>query len=294
MTRAAGEAAAVAAMVAATLLWGATFVIIRDTVTALPPVPLVALRFGVAGGLLALVLAARRRWPRRREWLGGTLSGLAMLGGFVLQAEGLRTTAAGTSAFLTCAGTLLAAFWAWALLGQRPGRTLLGGLALAALGAALLTLRRGLAPGGGELLTLLGAALFALQIVAVARFAPGADVPALAAVQALVVAAALAPFARGAGGALAHLAPADRLRFAYLAVAGSTIAPLLQVQAQRTLPPGRTGLLFALEPVFAALFAVTLGGERFAPRWWLGVALILAAVVWVESRVGRAAEPAPA
>jgi drug/metabolite transporter (DMT)-like permease len=43
------------------------------------------------------------------------------------------------------------------------------------------------------------------------------------------------------------------------------------------------GLLFALEPVFALLFAVTLGAERFEPRWWLGAGLILGAVVMVES-----------
>jgi len=58
---------------------------------------------------------------------------------------------------------------------------------------------------------------------------------------------------------------------------------LLQVYAQRTLPAGRMGLLFALEPVFALLFAVTLGAERFEPRWWLGAGLILGAVVMVES-----------
>ena len=73
-------------------------------------------------------------------------------------------------------------------------------------------------------------------------------------------------------------------RFAYLVLAGSTVAPLLQVLAQRVLPPGRIGLLFALEPVFALLFALTLGGEQFIARWWLGAALILAAVVLVEWR----------
>ena len=67
-------------------------------------------------------------------------------------------------------------------------------------------------------------------------------------------------------------------------VAGSTLAPLLQVFAQRTLAAGRIGLLFALEPVFALVFALTLGGERFDIRWWAGAALILLAVALVEWR----------
>ena len=94
------------------------------------------------------------------------------------------------------------------------------------------------------------------------------------------VPAALAAFAAPGGGAW---------RLAYLALAGTVLAPLLQVTAQRTLPTGRVALLFALEPVFALIFAVAFGGERFLARWWAGATLILAAVVIAEWR--SAAEP---
>jgi drug/metabolite transporter (DMT)-like permease len=271
-------------MVAATLLWGGTFVAIRDSVAAVPPATLVAWRFAAAGVLFTLVLLVRRRRPSRHDVAGGLLSGLLMVGGFYFQAVGLRTTAAGTSAFLTCAGTLLAAFWAWPLLRQRPGTRLVAGIALAMLGAGLLSLRAGLVLGAGELWTLAGAALFALQIVAVARYAAGADPVALVCVQSFTAAAILLPFAGSPSAAAALFVGDDRWRFAYLALAGSTLAPLLQVYAQRTLSAGRVGLLFALEPVFALLFALTLGGEHFDLRWWLGAALILTAVLIVESR----------
>jgi drug/metabolite transporter (DMT)-like permease len=286
----AAERRALAAMVAATLLWGGTFVAIRDAVAAVPPATLVAWRFAAAGLLFALVLLVRRRRPARHDVAGGVLSGLLMVGGFYLQARGLRSTAAGTSAFLTCGGTLLAAFWAWPLLRQRPGGRLVAGIALAMAGAALLSLRAGFALGTGEMLTLVGAALFALQIVAVARFAAAADPVALVCVQSFTAAAVLLPFAGSPLAAAGLFVGADRWRFVYLAVAGSTLAPLLQVVAQRTLPAGRVGLLFALEPVFALLFALTLGGERFGAHWWAGAALILAAVVLVE---WRPEDPAP-
>jgi drug/metabolite transporter (DMT)-like permease len=84
----------------------------------------------------------------------------------------------------------------------------------------------------------------------------------------------------------ARLAYPDRRR--------RVVAPLLQVHAQRTLPPGRIGLLFALEPVFALAFALALGGERFVARWWAGAALILFSVVWVEwSEARRSAATIP-
>ncbi len=284
MTARAAERRALAAMVAATLLWGGTFVAIRDSVARIPPATLVAWRFVAAGVLFALVLALRRKRPSRHDVAGGLLSGVLMVGGFYFQAVGMRTAAAGTSAFLTCAGTLLAAFLAWPLLGQRPGRRLVAGVALALVGAALLSLRAGFALGAGEAWTLAGAALFALQVVAVARYAAAADPVALVCVQSFAAAAILLPFAQPPAAAASLLAGDDRWRFGYLVVAGSTLAPLLQVHAQRALSAGRVGLLFALEPVFALLFALTLGGERFATRWWLGAVLILVAVLLVEWR----------
>jgi drug/metabolite transporter (DMT)-like permease len=284
--------AGVLAIVVATLLWGATFVVIRDSVHALTPAQLVFGRFAAAAALLGgLVLVRRRRIEARSVW-GGVAGGASMAGGYFFQAVGLTETSAGSSAFLTCAGTLFAGLWAWLLLRQRPGGALLTGIAVAMAGAALVSLDRSLQLGRGELYTLLGAMLFALQIVALARFAPRADALALTAVQVATVALMVAPSAvPGLPAAFARLDGAGWARFAYLVVAGSVIAPFLQVWAQGSVPAGRTGLLFALEPVFALSFAATIGGERFVARWWAGAALILAAIAWVELRPSGPAAP---
>ena len=175
-----GERAALAAMVTATVLWGGTFVAIRDSVARIPAATLVCGRFIVATMLFGLLLLVRRHRPAPRALFGGMATGLFMLGGYYFQAEGLRSTSAGSSAFLTCAGTLFAAFFAWPLLRQRPSPTLLVGIVLALGGSALMSLDRTLQLGRGELLTLLGAAIYALQVVALARLAPSEDVGTLA------------------------------------------------------------------------------------------------------------------
>jgi drug/metabolite transporter (DMT)-like permease len=282
------ERAALAAMVVATLLWGGTFVAIRDSVRAMTPQALVFGRFAVATLLFVVVALFRRRLPDGKALVLGTGNGALMVGSFFLQAYGLRSTSAGSSAFLTCAGTLFAALYAWALLRQRPSRELFVGLALALAGSALLSLDGALHLGRGELITLAGASLYALQIVWVARFAGRIDALSVAMVQAATVALLIAPFAGDPRQAFASVSAAGWRDFAYLAVAGSTLAPVLQVMAQQTLPAGRIALLFALEPVFALAFALTLGGERFVARWWIGAAMILAAVVMVEWRAARA------
>jgi len=278
-------------MVTATLLWGATFVVIRDSLRAIDPLALVFGRFAAASAVLVVLALPRRRSLTRATLLGGALAGVCFAAGFLSQAIGLLHTSAGSSAFLTCAGTLFAAFYAWPLLGQRPAGVLLQGVLLALVGAALRS-AGALGPGGlrlgaGELWTLCGAAIFGLQIVVLARFAPRADGLVLGAVQALTVTVVLLPFAGGAAAPFAGLAAADWWRFAYLVAAGSIVAPLLQIFAQRLLPAGRVALLFALEPVFAVVFALTLGRESFSTRWWLGAALILTGVVRVEWDAAR-------
>jgi len=274
-------------MVVATLLWGATFVVVRDSLVSLVPAAVVTIRFGAAAVLFALALLARRRPLGRATLVGGVVTGVATAGGYLFQAIGLQSTSAGSSAFLTSAGTLLAGLFAWPILRQRPTPWLALGLMVALLGSALLSLRGGWTLGVGEGWTLLGAAIYALQVVGLAHWAPRGDAWAIAGIQAAVAALCTLPFAGDLAGQLAAMDGAGWARMAYLVACGSIAAPLLQVLAQRTLSPGRVGLLFALEPVFALGFALAVGGERFVPRWWAGAALILAAVVMVEWREAR-------
>jgi drug/metabolite transporter (DMT)-like permease len=289
-----GTGGAVLAMVVATLLWGATFIVVRDSLDGLSPAALVTARFGAAALALALIALARRRRPSRAALLGGVAGGLAAAGGYLFQAIGLTSTSAGSSAFLTSTGTLFAALFAWPLLGQRPGGRLAVGLVVAMAGSALLGVRDGWRVSAGDLWTLLGAWCFALQIVALARWAKRGDAVVIAGIQAAVAALCTLPAVGDLPGLLARLDGAGWARLAYLTAMGSVVAPLLQVWAQRTLSPGRIGLLFALEPVFALAFALGFGGERFVARWWAGAGLILFSVVgveWSEARQNAATIP---
>ena len=269
-------------LLGATAIWGATFVVIRDSVVSVDPAALVLARFCLAAPVLfASALLLRRRFTRA-VWIGGALSGAVAALAFALQAQGLTSTAAGTSAFLTALGSLFAGFFAWPLLGQRPGRVLVVGVAIAGAGVALLTGVHGFSLGAGEALTIAGALAFGMQVVVLARFAPTVDPLALTAVQALGLAVAVAPFgAPHLSGAMFSAALLPRL--GYLVIGGSIVAPLLQILAQQRLSAGRTGLLLGLEPVFAAVFAVAFGAEHPPTAWWAGAALILLAVWLVES-----------
>jgi drug/metabolite transporter (DMT)-like permease len=282
-----------AAMVAATLLWGSTFVLIRGVVGAVPPATLMLARFVPAALLFAGLIGARQIRERRPFDRRALLTGLAcspfITTCLLLQARGMRETSAGSSAFLTCAGTLTAPLFAWLMLRERPAARLLAAMGLALVGSALLSVRDGLKLGGAETLTLIGAVAYAFQIVLVARVAASADALVLTGAQVLGVALCTWPLAAHPWNAASRAAVWDaRWTILWLTLAGSFAAPLLQVLAQRTLSSARVALLFALEPVFALAFAVTVGGERFVALWWAGAALILSAV-WLAESPGREA-----
>lgn len=277
-------------MVVATALWGLTFIVIRDSLGALDAQVLVLGRFALAGALFTAVALVTRRSLSREQLGWGALSGFLAGLCFWFQAVGMQWTTAGSSAFLTCAGSMFPALIAWPLLRQRPGGRLLSGLALAFVGAALLSLDASFRLGRGEWITFVSALGYAASIVAVGRLGAAFDPIVVAAVQSWAIVLMTLGAAPRALEQLPALTAPGWTRFLYLALAGSFVAPLLQLVALRRLPPGRVGLLLALEPVFALVFSVTIGGEHFVGRWWIGAALILSAVMLVEwpASAGRA------
>jgi drug/metabolite transporter (DMT)-like permease len=74
----------------------------------------------------------------------------------------------------------------------------------------------------------------------------------------------------------------DWLAVLYMAVVAGAGAMAAQTWAQAHLPPTRAAIIMSMEPVFAAFFAVLLGGELFTVRMLLGGAMVLTAMLIVE------------
>ena len=68
----------------------------------------------------------------------------------------------------------------------------------------------------------------------------------------------------------------------YMALFAGALALAGQTWAQAHLPPTRTAIIMSMEPVFAAFFAVLLGGESLTARMLIGGAMVLTAMLVVE------------
>jgi drug/metabolite transporter (DMT)-like permease len=274
------------ALVAVTAVWGATFVVVRDAVARVPPSAFIAVRFLAAAALLAALRPHQALRRDRRLAAAGVLAGLALFAGYAFQTVGLQYTSASSAGFITGLAVVLTPLLGALLLGQRPGRWPATGALLAAAGLALLTLDR-LEVRRGDLLVLGCAVAFAAHILLLGRYSPRHASYQLAVVQLATTGVLALAWAAAAGDLRPPRSVQVWFALAITAVLASAGGFLVQTRAQRNVSPTRTAVIFTMEPVFAAVVAFWLAGERLAARGWLGAACILAGMLVAE--LGRPA-----
>ncbi|HOW89081.1 MAG TPA: DMT family transporter [Elusimicrobiales bacterium] len=261
-------------------VWGSTFFAVKGALASVDPVALVALRF-LGAALLMLPLAARRAKLYHRLKEGFVLAVIhAAL--YLAQTVGLVYTSASNSGFITGLFIIFIPVLLFLLRGERPSPAQGVSAVLAMLGLWLLT-------GGiggfnrGDMLTLAAAAAYAAHVVYTDKYSKaGADPVMLAFHQFWIIAVIAFALAWASGRPLAVSGAGTWRVLAFLAVFPTFTAFYVQVAAQKESVPFRVGLIFTLEPVFAAIFAWTLGGETFVPVKAVGGSLIVAGMLVSE------------
>jgi drug/metabolite transporter (DMT)-like permease len=267
-------------LVSVTAVWGSTFFLIRDLVAHVPSADFLTVRFAIAAVVMAAVFHRQTRVLSRREVLVGVGLGVLYGGAQLLQTVGLEHTDASVSGFVTGTYVVLTPVLGALLLRDRvPGTTWVA-VGLATAGLAVLSLR-GFSVGFGEALTLAAAALYALHILGLGRYSTSASATGLATVQAFVI-ALVALVGALPGGITLPQDGGQWTSLLYMALVAGAVALWAQTWAQSHLPATRAAIVMTMEPVFAAFFAVLLGGESLTARMLLGGGLVLAAMYVVE------------
>ena len=269
------------ALLAVTAVWGVTFVQVKDAIALYPIFAFLAVRFAIASATLALPGGRRLVGLGRRGVAIGAGLGVLLAAGYALQTAGLDRTTVSSTGFITGLYVVFTPILVTLLYGARLGAAVWLGVVLSTAGLALLS---GVEAGRltGDLLVLGGSAAYSLQIVLLERYAPRYEVLALTLVQML---AAFAGFTLVAL-ALGQLeTPRGWTVWGALLVTGvfaSAVAYLVQTWAQQRTTATRTALVFAMEPVWAAVFGYWLAGDRLGAVGWAGAALIMAGIAVSE------------
>jgi len=289
--------AADAVLVSATVVWGSSFVVVKSVVRDSPPLAFLFWRFLLAATLVVLFTRGKRVTAALLR--DGTAAGLLLAAGMIFQVIGQTETTASKAAFLTGLSVVLTPFAAYVRTRRLPSPENGIGITLASAGFLLLAFPRGgEAFHRGDLFMAACGVAFAFYIVELGVRTSGHDSLRLAGVQMAVVAVCAGglslllrvPFLSSLHAAQAEARPVVwegtfLWSVLYLGTVGSVGTFLAQTWAQRRMSATHAAIIFALEPVVAALLAGYFLGERLGGRGLVGGLLVLAGIVVSEFRL---------
>lgn len=244
-------------LLAITIVWGASFPLMKMVLTYMPAYAYLSIRFIIACAVLTALFHKNLRRFNRRTLLYGCIIGVFMFGGMAFQVLGLYTTSASNSGFITGLNVVIVPIIAAFLLRKKPDRASVIGIAIAFVGLFFLSGGLSFNFNYGDFLTFLCAICWAFQIISIDRFTQTEDAPLLAIIQLLFVGVASTGFwlTVDSGKPIEFNATAIGILL-FTAIFGSALAFGGQTIAQRDTTPSHTALILTAEPVFAVIFAM--------------------------------------
>lgn len=272
-------------IVLATVIWGSTFFILKDTLDDVSVYFMLAFRFTVAAVVLALVFWKKWKTIDKSYFLAGGVMGTLLFLAYAVQNFGLMGTTPGKNAFFTAVYCVIVPFLYWVINRTRPDKYNILAAVLCLAGIGFVSWDGGLSLAMGDVLTLIGGFMYACHIVAVAHFSKGRDIFLLTTLQFAGVAIwawVCAVFTDGlpAGG----LPTKAWLVLLYLAIAATTLALLFQNVGQKYTNPSAAAVLLAMEAPFGVLFSVLFAGERPTVSMVFGFVLIFVSIICSETK----------
>ncbi len=278
------------------VVWGATFVMVKQALHEISTMYFLALRFGLASAcMLVPFLPAFRKMPAIALWRGlrgGAVAGAFLCLGYILQTFGLKYTSAGNSGFLTGLNIVLVPVIGAVVFRRSPQIRELLGVAVSTAGLATLTIPSmdgSFSPSylnRGDLLTIGCAIAFACHLLVLGYYSQRERFEAVAVGQIACAAVLSSLFLSIEAPRITWSRPVITALLV-TAVLGTAGAFGIQTWAQQFTTPTRTALIFALEPVVALATAVLVGGERLTAAAIIGGALILTGILTVEIKPSR-------
>ena len=281
------------ALASCALVWGATFVLVKNALADSSVFGFLAVRFVFAAIVLAALFRRSLKEANAADIRAGIFLGIIMFGGYAFQTLGLLGTTPSKAAFITGSSVVLVPIFHGIFWKSKIGVTVWIGALAALAGLYLLTVpREGLGRlNGGDLLVGCCAVVFALHIVCVGHFSPKHSVGALTFYQ-IATTAVLSMIAVPVASITHlesprfHASEPVLIAIIVTAVFATAFAFSIQIWAQQHTTPSHVAILFSLEPVFAGVTSYIWMGERLSGKALGGALLILAGILVAEMKSG--------
>lgn len=276
-------------LLSATLIWGSSFFILKNTLDEIPTFFLLSVRFLAAAVLLGIAFIKRfKRFNLKHLWTGA-VTGLALGLAYAAQTVGLEHTTPGVNAFLTATYCVLVPFMMWSVTKKSPDKYNLIAAVLCLIGIGLVCLGTGAAGFSllGEGLTLVSGIFFALQMVAVAVWGEDLDLIVFTVIQFftafLVCLACFFIFGEKIPESISF---GSALSLFYLTVLCTIVCFLFMNFGIKHTSANYSSLVLSLEAVFGVLFSIIFyPQEHITLKIGCGFAVIFISMVINETKL---------
>ena len=264
------------ALLTVSAAWGFSFVVMKDAIQRQSVNNFLFTRFTLAVIVMILIRPQVIKLFTKDLLQRGGLAGVFLGLGYIAQTLGLERTGAAITGFITGLYVVLTPLIASIVLKEKITKFTWYCIAVATFGLGLLSIR-GFSVGIGEMFVLASAVLFAAHIIALSKWSSGRDVYAMTVIQ-LSMCAILAGLASAIEG---YSLPPDSGVWSvvvFTAVFATAIAFIVQTWSQAHMSATKVAVILTMEVVFAAAFAIVLGGERLTIQTAVGGVLVVVAM----------------
>ena len=266
-----------------TFIWGGSFITVQYALNFSSPIMFVALRFAAAALAVSLISIKYLKDFNLKEVFAGAVIGAVIAIGYGTQTIGLQTISSSESAFLTALYVPLVPIFMWLIFRKKPYIMTWIGCLFAFVGLIFLTGNgfQQIQLNFGQIITIFSSIAIALEIIFIGYFAGKVNIQRVTVIQ-LAVASLLA-FASMPLVGEHHLPDFSWILVAITVGLGlaSALIQLTMNWAQRSVAPSQAAIIYAGEPVWAALFG-RIAGERLPILALLGGLLVVVGVILSE------------
>ncbi len=273
------------ALILTTMIWGTSFVVLKNTLNSVPTLYILAFRFSGAAILLAILFFKELKKIDKRYLINGIVLGTLLFGGYTVQTYGLFYTTPSKNAFLTAAYCVLVPFVVWFVSKKRPDKFNFISTAICIVGVGLVSLKNDRTVELGDLLTVCSSVFYATHIVLTSKYVKGRSVAiitmiqfATAGVLGWISALVTTPFPTS-------ISTGNILSILYLCIMCTAVCFMFQTFGQKHTPPSTAAIILTLESVFGAGFSVLINHEVLTLKLYAGFVLIFAAVLISETKL---------
>jgi drug/metabolite transporter (DMT)-like permease len=274
-----------AALIMTTLIWGTSFVVLKNTLNSVPTLYILAFRFSGATILMAIVFFKELKKIDKQFLINGIVLGTLLFCGYTVQTYGLYYTTPSKNAFLTASYCVLVPFVVWILSKKRPDKYNFISTIICLVGVGLVSLKNDKTVELGDVLTVCSSVFYATHIVLTSKYVKGRSVALLTMLQfgtagilGWISALVTTPFP-------VSISTGNILSIAYLCVMCTAVCFMLQTFGQKHTPPSTAAIILTLESVFGAGFSVIINHEVLTLKLYVGFVLIFAAVLISETKL---------